>query len=142
MELRHGRGFTLVETILATVILCGVVLVLGAITNRSLGSTHLNRQYEVAMCCADKQLTLIDYMGVEEFIELGQSSGSFEDMEPVYDWSVVTEKLEIDNLYDVMLTISWVDMGRSHSIGVDTRINGIGLLEEEEEEEETESQDR
>jgi len=48
-------GFTLVETITASVILCGAVLAVGAISTRSLGETRLNRQYEVAAALADRQ---------------------------------------------------------------------------------------
>ena len=59
------KGFTLVETILASVILCGAVLAVGAISTRSLGGAKLNRQYEVAAALVDRQLCLIDYIGVD-----------------------------------------------------------------------------
>jgi len=121
-------GFTLVETILASVILCGAVLALGAISTRCLSETRLNRQYEVAAALLDRQLTMIDYVGIEEFTELGQMEGELEEFEPGYYWRVVTEPQGIDNLYQVSITVRWVERNRQHSISVDTMLNGKGML--------------
>ena len=125
---RNITGFTLVETITASVILCGAVLAVGAISTRSLGETRLNRQYEVAAALADRQLTMIDYVGVEEFIELGRMEDDFEEPEPGYHWKVVTESQAIDNLYLVNITVSWVERNRPYSISVDTMLNGTGMF--------------
>ena len=127
-EQRTMSGFTLVETILASVILCAAVLAIGAISTRYLSGTKLNRQYELAAALADKQLTLIDYIGVENFIELGQTEGEFEQFEPGYHWEVVTESSDIDNLYLVNITVSWVERNRTHSVSVDTKLGGTGML--------------
>jgi prepilin-type N-terminal cleavage/methylation domain-containing protein len=128
-----GRGFTLVEMIVTSVILCGAVLALGAISTRSLVGTRLNRQYEVAAALADRQLRLIDYIGVDNFIEFGQKEGEFEQFEPGYHWEVITESVGIGNLYLVKVTVSWVERNRPYSISVDTRLNGVGRALETEE---------
>jgi len=125
---KNRRGFTLIEAILASVILCGSVLVVGAIATRSLSQTKLNRQYEVATALVDKQLTLIDYIGIEDFIELGRMEGTVEEFEPGYRWKVVTESQGTDNLYKVNITISWIERKRLHSVSVDTMFNGKGML--------------
>jgi len=122
------KGFTLVETILSTVILCGAVLALGGISTRCLSGTRLNRQYERAAALADRQLAMIDYTGVEEFIELGRTEGQFEGYKPVYYWKVVTESQDIDNLYLVTVTVSWFERNRQHSVSLDTMLNGKGML--------------
>lgn len=129
---RNKRGFTLVETITASVILCGAVLAVGAISTRSLGEIRINRQYEVAVALADKQLTMIDYLGVDNFINSGQTEGEFEESESAYRWKVVTESQPIDNLYLVRINVSWVERKRPYSISVDTRLNGTGMLVETE----------
>lgn len=130
---QSDRGFTLVETILASVILCGAVLAVGAISTRSLGGTKLNRQYEIAAALVDRQLCLIDYIGVDNFIEFGQTEGDFEQFEPAYHWEATTESLGVDNLYFVNLTVSWVERNRLHSISADTRLNGTRAVLEIEE---------
>ena len=123
---QNKRGFTLVETILAGVILCAAVLAIGAISTRSLNETRLNRQYETAAGLLDRQLSLIDYIGVDNFIEFGQKEGEFEQLEPGYHWEVSTESMGINNLYLVKVTISWVEKNRPYSISCETRLNGTG----------------
>lgn len=125
---RNKRGFTLVETIAASTILCGAVLMVGAISTRSLSRTRLNRQYEVAVSLIDKQLSLIDYAGIDEFIELGRLEGEFEDFEPGYHWEVVTQYQNIDSLYLVNITVSWVERNRLRSVSVDTMLDGMSVL--------------
>jgi len=122
------RGFNLVETVVASVILSGAVLTVGAISTRALTGTRLNRQYEIAASLIDKQLSLIDYMGIDEFIDLGQMEGDFTDFEPGYHWQASVEYQEIDNLYLVTITVSWLERNRPYSMTVQTRLNGEGTI--------------
>jgi len=124
----NKRGFTLIEVILATVILCGAVLALGAISTRSLSSTHLNSRYETAANLADKQLTIIDSMGIDTFISKGIMEGFIEDIKPGYHWQVETEWEGTDNLYIVTITLSWKELNKWHSVTVETMMNGRGTL--------------
>lgn len=131
MKSRNSKlkgGFTLVEAIAASVILCFAVMMLVSGSTQALSETSLNRQHEVAAALLDKQLTMIDYMGIEEFIEFGQMEGDFEEFEPGYYWRVVTESQATDNLYQVTITMSWVDRNRRYSVSVDTMLNGKGIL--------------
>jgi len=121
----NNKGFNLVETIVASVILSGAVLTVGAISTRSLTGTKSNRHYEIAASIIDKQLTLIDYIGIDEFIELGQLEGNFEEPQPGYHWEIVTEYQGIDSLYLVTITVTWMEQNRPCSVTVDTMLNGI-----------------
>jgi len=123
----NRKGFTLVEAAVASTILCGAVLTVGAISTSSLSGTRLNRQYEAAVSLIDKQLSLIDYVGIDEFVELGQMEGDFAEIEPGYHWAVVTEYQDIDSLYLVTITVSWVEHNRPYSISVDTMLDGITI---------------
>ncbi|HUS72438.1 MAG TPA: hypothetical protein VMY06_05165 [Sedimentisphaerales bacterium] len=122
---KSTKGFTLVETVTASAILCGAVLTLVAITTRSLTGTRLNRQYEIADSIIDKQLSLLDYIGIDEFIELGRADGVVEDFEPGYHWEVSTEYQGIDSLYLVTITVTWVERNRPYSVSVETMLNGM-----------------
>lgn len=133
---RNKRGFTLVETVTASAILCGAVLTLVAITSRSLTGTRLNRQYEIAASIIERQLSLLDYVGIEEFIELGRADGVVEDFEPGYHWEVSTEYLGIDSLYLVTITVTWIERNRPYSVSVQTRLNGMSTFVEAETEQE------
>lgn len=133
---RNKRGFTLVEMIAASSILSGAVLVLVAITTRSMTGTRLNRQYETAASIIEKQLSLLDYIGIEEFIELGRADGVVEDLEPGYHWEVTTEYQGIDSLYLVTITVTWMERNRPYSVSVQTRLNGMSTYVEAETEQE------
>ena len=124
------KGFTLVEVIASSIILCGAVMIVGAIGTQALTGTHLNRRYEAAASLVDKQLSLIDYIGIDEIVEMGQSEGENDDSGYVYNWKIDTEYQEIDSLYLVTLTVSWVDRNRPYSISVDTMLNGETMSEE------------
>ncbi len=124
---RNKKGFTLVETVTSSAILCGAVLTLVAITSRSLTATRVNRQYETASSIIDKQLSLLDYVGIDDFIELGQAEGVVEDFEPGYHWAVSTEYQGIDSLYLVTITVTWSERNRPYSISVQTMLNGESL---------------
>ncbi len=124
---KNKKGFSLIETLVASAILSGAVLTLGAISTMSVHGTRLNRRYEVAASLLDKQLNLIDYIGIDEFIDLGQLAGDFEGYEPAYRWEVVTEYQDIDSLYLVTITVSWIDGNRPYSISVDTMLDGVSV---------------
>jgi type II secretory pathway pseudopilin PulG len=121
---RNSKGFNLVETLVAGAILSGTVLTVGAISTRALTATRLNRQYETAASLIDKQLSLIDYMGIDQFVELGQTEGVFENFEPGYQWQATTEYHGVDSLYLVTLTVTWVDRNRPYSISAQTMFDG------------------
>ena len=129
--MRAGRtteqaGFSLVETLVAGVILSASVLTLAAIGTNALRDTRFNRHYEVAASLIETQLNLIDYMGIDEFVKVDQTEGVFEQYEPPYRWEVSTEYQDIDDLYLVTITVSWMEGSRPHKVTAQTMLNGTG----------------
>ncbi len=122
------RGFNLVEALVATMILSGAVLTFGAIGTNALSSTRLHRHYEMAAALIDKQLSLIDYMGIDQFIQAGQTEGIVEDLEPGYQWRVTTEYQNVDNLYLVAITVSWLEGRRPYRVTAQTMLDGTGAV--------------
>lgn len=120
----NHKGFTLIETILACVILCASVLVLGAITTRSLSAVGLNRQHQAAAALAEKQLVLIDYIGISDFLRSGHLEGDTKQQQTEYHWAVSAKHTGIDNLYEVKVTIGWTQRNRNYNVSVYTKLNG------------------
>jgi Tfp pilus assembly protein PilV len=121
-------GFNLVEALVATMILSGAVLTLGAIGTNALSNTRLHRHYEMAAAVVDKQLSLIDYMGIDAFIQAGQMEGIVEEMEPAFQWTVATEYQGTDSLYMVVITVTWLEGNRPHSVTAQTMLDGTGSV--------------
>ena len=121
-------GFSLVETLAASVILSASVLAIGAISTSAVGHVRLNRHYEVAASLIDKQLTLIDCVGIDQFVEKDQMSGVFEQFEPGYQWEASTEYQGTDDLYLVTITVTWMERNQPYKVTAQTMLNGAGLV--------------
>lgn len=122
--LKLKSGFTLIEAIVSNVILCGAVVTIGAISTRCLSRINIDRLYEMAASIADRQLTMIEYVGVENFLELGQMEGEFENDRVRYVWQAAVEEMEIDGLYEIAVLVSFRQHNRQYSLLVCTRLNG------------------
>jgi Tfp pilus assembly protein PilV len=130
MTASHGtrwKGFSLVETLVASVILSGSVLALAAISTKALTDMTLNRHYERAAAVIEEQLTLIDYVGIDQFLKVDQTEGVDEQSEPSYHWKVSTTYQSVDNLYLVTITVTWIEGKRPYSVTAQTMLDGTGL---------------
>ncbi len=117
------KAFTLAETILASVILCAAVVVLCAISSRSLRQTKLSRQHDLARRLLNQQLTMIDHMGIDEFIDQGIMQGEFGEQASGYDWKAELAQQTYENLYKLKLTVSWNSGKQQRSISAMTMLN-------------------
>jgi prepilin-type N-terminal cleavage/methylation domain-containing protein len=124
------RGFNLVEILAASMILSAAVLALSTISTNALTSTRLNRHYERAASILDQQLTLIDQIGIDQFVEAGQMEGVNEQFEPGYHWSVSAQYAGTDNVYAVKIAVTWLEGKRPYSVVVQTMLNGASLASE------------
>jgi len=98
----------------------------------SIGTTRLNRQYERAASLVEKQLSLIDFIGIDDFVDAGEVEGICEEYETPYHWQVESEYQDIDSLYRLTMTVTWVDRNRPRRLVVETMLNGESLVLEEE----------
>lgn len=137
-ETRNKTGFSLIEMIVASIILSLAVVSICAVSTKSMTNVRSNRDYEIAWDLLDRMLTEIDYKGIEEFIAQGQMSGQFGSQEEggaVHYWEADYEDGDYDNLYRLNLSISWGSAGRKRKITASTILNGSGMMFEDEEQE-------
>ncbi len=120
----RARGFNLVEILAASVILSGAVLTLGAIGTNTLTHARVDQHYELAASVIDLQLSLIDQVGIDQFIEAGQMEGVNDQFGLEYHWVVTTEYMGTDNLYLVTITVMWLEGKRPYRVTVQTMLNG------------------
>ena len=130
------KGFSLIEMLVASLLLSAAVVVLCAISTRSMTGVRLNRQYEMAWDLLDKQLTMIDYMGIDEFLELRQMSGRFNLQgvgRTVYKWEAAVNEGDLDNVYIVSISVSWDYASKQGRVSASTILNGQEVSESSDE---------
>jgi type II secretory pathway pseudopilin PulG len=121
------HGFSLIETVVAAMILCGAVVALGAVSTNVLRDSRVNQHYEAAASVLERQFTLIDATGIDQFIETDQMEGVYDQAEPGYRWRVETEYKEIDDLYLVTVTVEWMEGSRPYRVVGQTFLDGTSL---------------
>lgn len=131
-------GFNLLETLLASSLLAGAVMTIGALSARSVSTLRVDQETEKAWELADMQLKLIDASGVSTFQKLGQYSGRFEQAEG-YSWEADIEELEIQTLFFIDLTVRWQSGSKIRQIRCQTRL--CDPPEEEQTETQTQTQE-
>ena len=109
-------------------ILSGAVLALGSISTNAVVGTRLNQHYKVAASLIEKQLALIDFTGIDAFIESGQTEGVVEELEPGYQWTVTTEYQGTDSVYLVSVTVNWLEGKRPYQVTAQTMLDGASLV--------------
>lgn len=140
---RNSKGFSIIEMVASSTLLSLAVVSLCSIGMRSMTGVKANREYEQAWQILDRQLTMIDYIGIGPFVELGQTDGQIGDEgeeTSVYDWNVMVEEGEYTGLYNVGIVISWGPDKKRRSISAATMLYDESALEALEEESEEEQQ--
>ena len=125
---RSSGGFTLVEALVASVILAAAVLVLCSLSTRCLSRVSLNQEYERAWQLLDQQLMVIKSVGLDEFIaeditEGEVQTGPDQQDRSKYYWKIDLASEPLDQLYRVTLTIRWLIHNRWHEISAQTLLN-------------------
>jgi hypothetical protein len=117
--------------VVASLILSMGVVAICAITTRSLSRVRLNREREVAWDLLDRQLTMIEYVGVDNFLRAGTLDGKFSAVKnmPEYDWQIVLKEHEITGLIRVYGTVAWGEKVRRRQITAQTVMSGTALAD-------------
>lgn len=118
---RRYAGFSLVEAILANVILCGAVVALGSVSNSCLKDVVINDLHSKAASLAQRKLLMIEYMGIEAFMEADDLAGKIEQGSDTFSYNIAVEKLEINNLYSVAIKIGFTRGSRNYEVNAQTR---------------------
>ena len=124
-------GFTLIEVIAASALLALGVVVVAAITSRSVDSLRLNTEYARAWEILDRQLTIIDHVGVDTIAERQMTEGNFREGDTEYRWWLTMTDDIYDKLKRVDIVLTWERGGRTRKISASTMFNGSGVIGEE-----------
>jgi len=114
-------GFNLLETLLASSLLAGTVMTIGALSARSVSTLRIDQETEKAWELADMQLKLIDASGVSAFQKLGQYSGRFAQADN-FTWQADIQEMKIPYLFSIDLTVQWQSGSKMRQIRCQTRL--------------------
>ncbi|MEX0887462.1 MAG: prepilin-type N-terminal cleavage/methylation domain-containing protein [Phycisphaeraceae bacterium] len=104
---RRAAGFTLIEALLAGVILAISGMTIGYGMGQAMQSARVAREYDEAAMLLDQVLTRIDIVGPERMLSLGPNEGAFSEPFDDYQWQAQIEVGELTDLYDVHVVVSW-----------------------------------
>ncbi len=104
---RRDGGFTLIEALLAGVILAALGVAVGGGVIGSLRSSGAGRDYATAAQLLDDTLTRIDLIGPSRLLSEGPTSGVFPPPHERFRWSATIEQPNLPDLYEVVLTVTW-----------------------------------
>ncbi len=121
---RKKKSFTLVETIAAALLLSLSVVVMAGISVRSLRTARSIMIYEQAWDLVDRQLTMVDYIGIRKYILSGRTEGTFEADGVEFVWMLNISETTLSYLYDVTVTVGWSEQQVYKKVKAQTRLSG------------------
>ena len=121
---KHRGGFTLLEALVAMMVLTGALVALQGIVNRCMYRVRVNEEKERAWQVLDRQMTVIDAMGIDTYMLEPLQEGEIEENGMLFNWRVDTSIESIDCMYEVRITIWWGPETNPHVISATTKLNG------------------
>jgi prepilin-type N-terminal cleavage/methylation domain-containing protein len=124
MNRQKNSGFSLIEVMVAAGLLATVTVTVCALGARSLESMRVCQEYEKAWDVLDRQMVLLEQIGVANLVSRSSLSGVIDDPQSQiqWKWQMNIEPLNVEELYAFTLTMEWVSEGRVRRIQCDTRL--------------------
>jgi hypothetical protein len=113
------------EALVATMVLTASLVTLQGIVSRCLYRIRVNEEKERAWQILDRQMTLIDAMGIDNYMAAPLKEGEIEEDGMVFNWKIDTSVENIDCMYEVTITIWWGPETKPHVISATTKLNGV-----------------
>jgi type II secretory pathway pseudopilin PulG len=117
-------GFTLIEMLVAGMILAMAVAVIATAVSHSYGSLADARDERRASTLMDDLLTKVDLIGPNRIATEGPHSGKFDGADERFSWSLDVSNRPQGHLYEITATVTWpAAAGKSRSVNVTTYLN-------------------
>src|SRR5258708_6261001 len=111
LESRRQHAFTLLEVMIAIVILAAAMLVIMEGISRSLNAVDSIRNTNTATELLTVKLAELQQ---QQDLEEGSEEGDFEETQPGFKWSTeIALSPDLTDLYDVKITVSWTEHGQT-----------------------------
>jgi len=124
MICKRNKGFSLIEVLVAAGLLATATVTICSLGAKSLSALRIHQEYEKAWDVLDRQMVLLDQIGIQSLISNPNLSGIISDQHSAmqWRWQAALELLEIEQLYSLTMTVEWVSENRVRRIQCDTRL--------------------
>ena len=110
---------------MATMVLAASLASLQGIVSRCLYRVRVNEENARAWQVLDRQMTVIDAMGIDAYMQEPLKEGEIEEDGMLFNWRVDTSIESIDCMYEVTITIWWGPETKPHVISATTKLDGV-----------------
>ncbi|MCC6543229.1 MAG: type II secretion system minor pseudopilin GspI [Nitrospirae bacterium] len=108
-------GFTLLEVMIAIVIIATSFVTLLHTRNQSITAADYAKRTTVATLLASERMSDIEN---GDFPDTGQDSSNFGDLYPEYRWKTSVSDTAYDNIREVKVEVLWGKEGSERSVGM------------------------
>ena len=119
----RANGFTLIEVLVAGIILALAIGVMGTALSRSYAALSDARDERRASTLLDELMTKVDLIGPARIATEGPHSGSFDGADERFSWSIDVEDRPQGHLYHVTAVVKWMKGKQQMSREVQTYLN-------------------
>ena len=120
---RRDRGFTIVEALVAGMILSLAAVAIGSSLSRTFGSLQAAKEYQRAAELLDLTLTKIDMFGPDRLLLDKLTGGTFGPPDENFAWEAEIESLPDAHLYEIEVQITWQGPKARRSVTAKTYLN-------------------
>src|SRR5581483_7317523 len=107
------RGFTLIEIMIALMVLSVSFVVLIGLRNRDIALAAYSHHMTEATLLARQRITEITAAG---FPEMGESEGDFGEAAPLYKWKQQMKQTPFDVVRELALAVVWKEGSREEEV--------------------------
>jgi prepilin-type N-terminal cleavage/methylation domain-containing protein len=124
MNRLRNSGFSLIEVMVAAGLLATVTVTVCTLGAKSLASMRVCQEYEKAWDVLDRQMVLLEQIGVANLASRSNLSGVIDDPQSQiqWKWQMNIELLDVEELYALTLTVEWISEGKVRRVQCDTRL--------------------
>lgn len=119
----HNKGFTLLEVIVAMVIVVIGLILISQTFSTGLRAVRVSDKATVARFLAEQKLTELE---LQDYSTLQTTSGDFGTDYPEFTWQEEVSSTDLDNLTQVNLTISWTEDNATRTLLISKLISNRG----------------